>query len=274
MVDRGTARPRTRLGRGFRRWLAVLLVAGTVGFGAGPLAAGTALAATEPTEIRLEGTILAAPISVRSDRQHDLFKDLFKQVNWMVTTAGTPMKVDPATLGPLITLTVRTDVGATSLLEVYPVAAGGPRAHRPAAQPAGKVAEAWFYAPVNLPSVLRAAGVPLVTPTGSGQLPYDDPGGYQQAGAGTTELDLATVLGKTRTAVLSALAIVTLVLALLFAAARRSRRRYRAPLVRPGVVPLPRRAPDTMIRRSGPATIRRDGPRPVTTSRRGRASPG
>jgi hypothetical protein len=45
--------------------------------------------------------------------------------------------------------------------EMYPLASGGPRAHRPAKQPSGKKVDGWFYGRLTMSESLRVSGVPL-----------------------------------------------------------------------------------------------------------------
>ena len=53
--------------------------------------------------------------------------------------------------------------------ELYPLAAGGPRAHRPAKQPSGKKADGWFYGRLTMSETLRVSGVPLKAEAGRGE---------------------------------------------------------------------------------------------------------
>jgi hypothetical protein len=111
---------------------------------------------------------------------------------------------------------------------MYPLAPGGPRAHRPAAQPQGKVGEAWFYASVAMPDTLSAAGVPLVKPSASGPdsgLAYGDPVGYVPDVVDTTPpLSLGRTLHSSERTLLLWLLTPFAVTLLLFLAARRARR--------------------------------------------------
>ena len=147
----------TRLGARLATILAVLLAA-LVAPGLTP----GARAADPPSAIEIKGTGLAQPITVRAKDQPDLFTALLRQVSWMAGQPGDPIKPDPAKLGPGFTMTVFVGAAAAQVYEMYPQAPGGPRAHRPAAQPQGPAADAWFYASVAMPDMLAAAGVPLV----------------------------------------------------------------------------------------------------------------
>jgi hypothetical protein len=187
-----------------------------------------AWAADQPNSLTIGGAGLKKPIAVHASRQQDLFNLLMRQVGWMAGQAGDPINPDPSTLGPKYTLTVYVNSAASQLYELYPQAPGGPRAHRPAAQPKGAVRDAWFYASVAMPDVLMAAGVPLPGPGTSGAVQgmvIEDPGGFAQAQA-TSEapsLGIGTTLRDQGRTLLLWLATPFVVLLLLFAAARRSR---------------------------------------------------
>jgi hypothetical protein len=215
-----------------RPWAARLLALGAALLATLALAVagpGAAWAADQPDSLTIGSADLKKPISVRATGDLDLFNALLRQVDWMAGQAGDPIRPDPTKLGPKYTLTVFVKNAAAQVYDLYPQAPGGPRAHRPAAQPHSRTTEAWFYASVAMPDTLQAAGVPLPQPTTSsaaGQLTYEDPIGYVPAAA-TTGPDLLS-LGKTlheqtRTLLLWLLTPLVILL-LLFAAARRSRR--------------------------------------------------
>jgi len=156
-------------------------------------AATPAHAADEPTAISVEGPGLSAPVTVRAGNQADLFNRLLHQVGWMASRGGDPMKPDPATLGPRFLLTVWAGDKAVQRYELYPQAAGGPKAHRPADQPRGKTGDAWFYISISVPELLHAAGVPLVDPSAADPLIYRDPAGYIPAAGNTDENRLVSI---------------------------------------------------------------------------------
>jgi len=189
------------------------------------LGAGSpASAASGPTLITIAGDSLRTPIALHSDGQADLFNALLRQLSWMQGAAGTPMKVDQGTLGHKFTVTVAAAGSPVQVYDIYPEATGGPRAFRPAAQPQGKSSDAWFYAAVSLPSVLRAAGVPL-SDTGIAGPDHENYGSTV-----TTEsvsLNARSLLTQLRTVVLTSVGTSVGALLLLFGAARFSRARYR-----------------------------------------------
>jgi hypothetical protein len=211
------------------RWLVRLLMVGLVTAGTALGLATPSSASDAPTSVSIEGTGLAGPIVIKSTQQHDLFATLLRQVSWMSGGNGDPMVPDPAALGTKYRLTVFVDQRPVQVCDVYPQAAGGPRAYRPAAQPQNKTSEAWFYASLSLPDLLRAAGVPLARPAASGQaggVDYADPAGYVPAAVPTTAP--AFSLGKTLGGQLRTLVIwigtALVVLLMVWAAALRSRR--------------------------------------------------
>jgi hypothetical protein len=215
-----------RLEHGRARRLVALgaIALGVVGFAAFGLAPGVA-AADAPNTITITGTGLSAPVTVPADKQSDLFNALMRQVSWMVGRAGDFFKPNQATLGPKFTLTVFTNGVAVQSYELYPAASGGPRAHRPAAQPHGKTTEAWFYAPVSLPVTLRAAGVAFADPSGrAGGSAYEDPRDAPVSVAQSDPFSLAKEFGPARLALAGTAGTGLAVLLLLFAAARLSRR--------------------------------------------------
>jgi hypothetical protein len=187
-----------------------------------------AQAADPPSAITIKGTGLSQAINVRAKDQPDLFNALLRQVSWMATQPGDPITPDPAKLGPAYTMTVFVGTAASQVYDMYPLAPGGPRAHRPAAQPQGKVGEAWFYASVAMPDTLSAAGVPLVKPSASGPdsgLAYGDPVGYVPDVVDTTPpLSLGRTLHSSERTLLLWLLTPFAVTLLLFLAARRARR--------------------------------------------------
>jgi hypothetical protein len=193
------------------------------------LVPGVSWAAETANSITIVGAGISSPITVRSDAQRELFSAILRQVSWMAGRAGDFAKPNMNTLGPKYTITIFTNGVAAQVCDVYPQAAGGPRAHWPRTQPKGKTNEAWFYATVTLPSVLRAAGVPLPQPTASGQaggIAYEDPG-YQPGDlTSTSSFSLGKELGDARLALAATAGISVLVLLLLFGAAQISRRRW------------------------------------------------
>jgi hypothetical protein len=99
---------------------------------------------------------------VQQATQPRLFDTVLGEVNWLATAK--PQTTAPAAknLGPKYTVTVFVKNAATQAYDLYPMATGGPRAHRAAKQPGGKkVADGWFYGRLTMPESLRVSGVPL-----------------------------------------------------------------------------------------------------------------
>ncbi len=222
-MTRATPRPvPTRHWRRSRRLGAAALALGAV-LVALLIGAQPAAAASSPTLITIAGDSLAKPINVSADARPDVFAALLKQLGWMQGATGTPMKIDQQKLGPKFTVTVAGAGGAEQLYDVYPVAAGGPRAFRPAAQPLGKSSDAWFFVAVGLPDLLTAAGVDL------GEALVADPGmepltADESTGHG---VDVKALGAQLQLALATSVLTSVGALVVLFGAARFSRRRYR-----------------------------------------------
>jgi hypothetical protein len=90
-----------------------------------------------------------------------LFDTLLGEVNWMATAKPVTTAPKADKLGPKYTLTVLVKTAPQQVYDLYPEAAGGPRAHRPAAQPGGRKADGWFYGRLTMSETLRLSGVPL-----------------------------------------------------------------------------------------------------------------
>jgi hypothetical protein len=193
------------------------------------LVPGRAWAADTPNTITIVGAGISAPITLRSDSQKEQFTAMLRQVDWMATRGGDFAKPNASTLGPKYTVTIFTNGVASQVYDVYPQAAGGPRAHRPANQPKGKATDAWYYATVTLPNVMRAVGVPLPEPSSSGQAgggTYEDPGYQPDVPTATSSFSLGKELSNARLLIAATAGTSLVVLLLLFGAAQLSRRRW------------------------------------------------
>ena len=142
-------------------------VARRLGSGAGlaVLACVLAVAAPQPAaadgheEITLTGADLVEPVTVRAATDPERYSALRTEVAWLVGRDGDAAEPDPDTRGPGYTMTWQSAQRA-HLFELYPLAEGGPRVFRPAAQPEDRtVDEAWYFARLSLPETLRAVGV-------------------------------------------------------------------------------------------------------------------
>lgn len=126
------------------------------------LTPGAAQAApAKPNIIHIEGKDLPGTIVVAQQDQKRLFGSLLSEVNWMATARGQTGVPKSGKLGPKYTLTVLNKTQPMQVYELYPLADGGPRAHRPASQPGGKKTEGWFYGRLTMSETLRVSGVPL-----------------------------------------------------------------------------------------------------------------
>ena len=128
-------------------------------------AAGAALAApkapAKPTAVQIAGKFPGNSVTVQQSERPDLFKQLLSEVSWLATTTPTTSKPEAKKLGPKFTVTVLIKDKANQTYELYPNAAGGPRAFRPAKQPTGKKTPGWFYGRLTMSESLRLSGVPL-----------------------------------------------------------------------------------------------------------------
>lgn len=138
-----------------------IVASAALAIGAAPTAASAApKPAPKPSAVQIVGKDVPGKIVVQRD-QPKLFSTLLDEVTWLA--AATPQTATPqaAKLGPKYTVTVLIGAKPTQVYDLYPAAAGGPRAHRPAKQPTGKKADGWFYGRLTMSETLRVAGVPL-----------------------------------------------------------------------------------------------------------------
>jgi hypothetical protein len=114
-----------------------------------------------PTTITIAGPGLTGKVQVESATQGQLFSTLLTEVSWLAT--ATPQTTAPRSrnLGPKYVVSVLIKGAAQQTYDLYPSAAGGPRAHRGAKQPTGKVTDGWFYGRLTMSESLRMAGAPL-----------------------------------------------------------------------------------------------------------------
>ncbi|MEU4623135.1 hypothetical protein AB0G04_24575 [Actinoplanes sp. NPDC023801] len=116
----------------------------------------------KPDALQLVGTGIEETILVKQDERPKLFQMLLSEVNWLAQASGSTSGVPkPADLGPKFTVTLLVKNAPNQLYHLYPMAEGGPRAHRPAKQPSGKKTDAWFYGRLSMPESLRLGGAPL-----------------------------------------------------------------------------------------------------------------
>jgi hypothetical protein len=138
----------------------VAVVALAIGSG-GPAGAAPK-APPSPTSVQIVGTGVTGKIVVQKATQGRLFDDVYSEVSWLPTAKGQSAAPAAKKLGPKYTVTVFVKNTATQTYDLYPMAVGGPRAHRLAKQPGGrKVADGWFFGTLSMPESLIASGVPL-----------------------------------------------------------------------------------------------------------------
>ncbi|MFC0533184.1 hypothetical protein [Phytohabitans kaempferiae] len=144
-----------------RRWF--MSGAVLVAIAAPLLAPSPVLAAPpKPDTITIAGDDLAEPITVRSKPAPELFAAVLSQVSWLADAKGQTSSPKAGNLGPKYTVVVHVGEQAKQTYDLYPLAAGGPRAFRPAKQPdKRKTTNAWFYGRLTMSETLRATGVPL-----------------------------------------------------------------------------------------------------------------
>ncbi|WP_430789686.1 hypothetical protein [Actinoplanes sp. G11-F43] len=130
-------------------------------FGAAPAVQAAPKSAPKPTAVSVAGKDIAETIVVRQEERPKLFQMLMTEVNWLGTATSTSSAPKSAKLGPKYTVTLLVKDAPNAVYDLYPMAAGGPRAHRPAKQPGGKKPEGWFYGRLSMPEALRLSGAPL-----------------------------------------------------------------------------------------------------------------
>jgi len=116
----------------------------------------------KPTNIQIAGKDIDETIVITILSSKRLFGSLLSEVNWMASARPQTTALKADKLGPKYTVTVLANKTALQSYELYPMAAGGPRAHRPAKQPGNKkVTDGWFYGRLTMSETLRVSGVPL-----------------------------------------------------------------------------------------------------------------
>jgi len=146
-----------------RLWSAAgaIAVAAALILGTAPAALAAPKAPAKPTSIQIKGKDIPGTLIVDPTDGARLFDTLLAEVNWMSTTKPQTTAPKADKLGPKYTLTVLVKTAPQQVYDLYPEAAGGPRAHRPAAQPGGAKADGWFYGRLTMGETLRLSGVPL-----------------------------------------------------------------------------------------------------------------
>jgi hypothetical protein len=138
------------------------LVAAGVALSAG--LAPTAAVARPPTVTSVQIVNAGMPggkTVITSAADKNMFDQMLSEVSWLA--AATPQTSAPRSrsLGARYTVTLFAGTKAQQVYDLYPLAVGGPRAHRAAKQPTGKKKDGWFYGRLTMPESLRLAGAPL-----------------------------------------------------------------------------------------------------------------
>ena len=146
------------------RWVsgAVALVAGVaLVVGVAPAAAH---AGPKASGITISGKGMG-DLKIQAADRPEVFQVLIDEVGWLADATPQTSAPKSGKLGPRYTLTILVKDKPHHLYHLYPLATGGPRAHRPAKQPSGKKAEGWFYGRFTMSESLRVSGVPLKAQT-------------------------------------------------------------------------------------------------------------
>lgn len=134
---------------------------------AGTVTAASAWAApkpkapAKPTAVQITGKFPGGNLIVQQADRPELFQQLLSEVNWLATAPPTTTAPPANKLGPKFRLIVLIKTKPNQVYDLYPNAAGGPRAFRPANQPTGKKTAGWFFGRLNMSESLRLSGVPL-----------------------------------------------------------------------------------------------------------------
>jgi hypothetical protein len=115
----------------------------------------------KPTTVTIAGKGINGKLTVHQQQRASIFELLLGEVAWMANATPQTSTPKASKLGAKYVVTLLAKNIPLQVYELYPEAAGGPRAHRPARQPTGKKADGWFYGRLTMSEVLRVSGVPL-----------------------------------------------------------------------------------------------------------------
>ena len=145
----------TRLASAAGAFLAAVVLAAT----AAPEAAHATPA--KPTAVTITGKGITGKLTIHQQDRPEVLRLLLGEVTWMFNATPQTSAPKPDKLGPRYVLTVLVKNTPQQVYNLYPLAAGGPRAHRPGKQPGARKADGWFYGRLTMSEVLRVSGVPL-----------------------------------------------------------------------------------------------------------------
>jgi hypothetical protein len=138
--------------------MAAAVMTATIGLMLAPAAANAA--PSTPTAITIVDKD-KNKYEVKEADHKPLFGRLLGEFSWLATAQPTTTKPASAKLGDKYTVTVLVGGKANQTYDIYPLAAGGPRAYRPGTQPTGKKTAGWFYGRLTMSESMRLAGVPI-----------------------------------------------------------------------------------------------------------------
>jgi hypothetical protein len=142
--------------------LAAAAAAVAAGMGLMPVAASAAPKAPRPTAIQVAGAGLpGGKVVIAAQSRPQLFQIMLNEVGWLDAARPSAAAPKRGTLGPKYTVTILVKNAPQAVYDLYPLAKGGPRAHRAAKQPTGKKADGWFFGRLTMSESLRLSGAPL-----------------------------------------------------------------------------------------------------------------
>lgn len=212
------------------RTVARLVAGGLLFAGLTAALAGAAFAAPSPSPsapknpvtVTITGDGLGDGLLITAETDPDGFDAVYGEVNWLAAATGVTASPKAELLGPKYTAVIAVNGVPKQTYDLYPMASGGSRAFRPAAQPdKHKTQAAWIYAHLTMANALRQAGVPVAGG------PANQPGGVGGGVVSTSQqaADLDEIVGEWRRVVALNGALVVLIAAGLFGIAYLIRRK-------------------------------------------------
>jgi hypothetical protein len=153
MVGRASAR--------FAAAAGALLAGLALLLGASAPAQAAPKAAAKPTALTLGGKGIDGKLTLDAREKPGAFNQVLSEVSWLANAKPQTSAPKSNRLGPRYTLTVLVNDRPTQVYDLFPLAKGGPRAHRPAKQPTGRKSDGWFYGRLTMSESLRLSGAPL-----------------------------------------------------------------------------------------------------------------
>jgi hypothetical protein len=142
--------------------LAAAAAAVAAGIGLLPVAAPAAPKAPKPTAIQIVGAGLpGGKVVIAAQSRPQLFQIMMNEVGWLAAARPSAAAPKRGTVGAKYTVTILVKNAPQAVYDLYPLAKGGPRAHRAAKQPTGKKADGWFFGRLTMSEALRLSGAPL-----------------------------------------------------------------------------------------------------------------